>query len=279
MSGRAAQPRVRSSYVPLYILLPTLGILLGIGGMHAGLVIFLDYLHIDEIWTVNIVVAYWLLASLALTFLTRWQLTKYYERPVKQLAKAASQVAQGDFSVYLPPLHTPDRLDYLDVLIEDFNKMVESLGSIETLKTEFFSNVSHEIKTPLAVVLNTAQLLQKADISPEKQQEYVQTLISASRRLNTLISDILKLNKLEKQTITPQQETYDLCAQLCECALQFETVWEEKQIDFDADLEDSAAVTADRSLLDLVWTNLLSNAFKFTPAGGRVSVRRGTCSS
>ena len=162
------------------------------------------------------------------------------------------------------------------MLIQDFNKMVENLGSIETLKTEFFSNVSHEIKTPLAVILNTAELLRKADLPPEKRQEYVQTIISASRRLNTLITDILKLNKLEKQAITPQAEPYDLCAQLCDCALQFESVWEKKRIAFDADLEDSAIVAADASLLALVWTNLLSNAFKFTPEGGRVTLTQRT---
>ena len=153
---------------------------------------------------------------------------------------------------------------------------MENLGSIETLKTEFFSNVSHEIKTPLAVILSTAELLQKEDLPPEKRQEYVQTIIGASKRLNTLITDILRLNKLEKQAITPQAEPYDLCAQLCECALQFESVWEKKHIDFEADLEDSAIVAADESLLALVWTNLLSNAFKFTPEGGRVSLSQHT---
>lgn len=276
MSMQAAQPRIRASFVPRYIYLMTLGMLLGVGGIHAGLIVGLTRWHVSELWMVHIVLAYWLLASLALTMLTRWQLTQYYERPVKQIAAAASQVAQGDFSVYLAPLHTPDRLDYVDVLIQDFNRMVESLGSIETLKTEFFSNVSHEIKTPLAVILSTAELLQKEDIPPARRQEYVQTIIDASKRLNTLISDILKLNKLEKQAICPQRETYDLCAQLCDCALPFESAWERKGIDFGADLEDSAPVSADRGLMDLVWTNLLSNAFKFTPEGGRVTLRQWT---
>ncbi|MGN0972279.1 MAG: ATP-binding protein [Aristaeellaceae bacterium] len=272
MNGLRKAQQVRATYVPGHIYLMTLCMLLGVGGLHAGLVIGLDRWNVGEMWTVHIVLAYWLLVSLGLTLLTRWQVTRYYEGPVKRIATAVSQVAQGDFSVYLPPAHTPDRLDYVDVLIQDFNKMVENLGSIETLKTEFFSNVSHEIKTPLAVILNTAELLQKEELPPEKRQEYVQTIIGASKRLNTLITDILKLNKLEKQAITPQAEPYDLCAQLCDCALQFESVWERKHIDFEADLEDSAIIAADESLLALVWTNLLSNAFKFTPEGGRVTL-------
>ena len=272
MNGLRRAQQVRATYVPGYIYLPSLALLLGLGGLHSGLVIGMSRLNVDELLMVFIIIAYWLLASVGMTLLTRWHVTRYYEGPVKRIAAAVSQVAQGDFSVYLSPAHTPDRLDYVDVLIQDFNKMVENLGSIETLKTEFFSNVSHEIKTPLAVILNTAELLQKEDPPLEKRQEYVQTIIGASKRLNTLITDILKLNKLEKQAITPQAEPYDLCAQLCDCALQFESVWERKHIDFEADLEDSAIIAADESLLALVWTNLLSNAFKFTPEGGRVTL-------
>ena len=161
MNGLRKSQQVRATYVPGHIYLMTLCMLLGVGGLHAGLVIGLSRWNVGEMWTVHIVIAYWLLVSLGLTLLTRWQVTRYYEGPVKRIATAVSQVAQGDFSVYLPPAHTPDRLDYVDVLIQDFNKMVENLGSIETLKTEFFSNVSHEIKTPLAVILNTAELLKK----------------------------------------------------------------------------------------------------------------------
>ena len=87
---------------------------------------------------------------------------------------------------------------------------------------------------------------------------------------------MLKLNKLEKQTIRPMPEVYDVCAQLCECAVQFEDSWEKQELEFEADLDDSAGVYADPGLLELVWTNLLSNAIKFTPAGGTVTLRQWT---
>ena len=85
---------------------------------------------------------------------------------------------------------------------------------------------------------------------------------------------MLKLNKLEKQTIRPAAEVYDVCAQLCSVAVQFEDAWERKDIEFDADLEGAAYTQADPGLLELVWTNLLSNAVKFTPQGGSITLRQ-----
>ena len=164
-----------------------------------------------------------------------------------------------------------DRLDYLDVMIIDFNKMVEELGSIETLKTDFFSNVSHEIKTPLAIIQNNAELL-CMEKKPEKQKEYAEVIFQTTKRLSELISNILKLNKLEKQAITPVAEEYDLCGQLAECAVNYEPVWEKKDIGFDADMEDSVKIAADAALMELVWNNLFSNAVKFTEPGGTIKL-------
>ena len=215
---------------------------------------------------------YWLLVALGLTLFTGWRVRRSYEIPMPNLAKATSKVAHGDFSVYVPTTNTSDKLDYLDVMIMDFNKMVEELGSIETLKTDFFSNVSHEIKTPLAVIQSNAELLQKSRLNEEEQRECTETILHATKRLSNLIANILKLNKLEKQAIQPAPQRYDVCRQLCECALQFENIWEKKNIEFEADLEDKAMVEADEELLAIVWTNLLSNAMKFTPDSGTVTL-------
>lgn len=204
-------------------------------------------------------------------------LQKYFrfDRPIRQLSQAARQVAQGDFSVYLPIRHGPDRRDYIDTLFADFNTMVEELGSIETLKNDFAANVSHELKTPLAAIQNNAQLLARTDLDG-KQQGYTEAILDSTHRLGSLIYNILKLNKLESQKIQPKPQVYDLCRQLADCALGFEKVWEERNIEFDADLEDRAEIQGDEELLALVWNNLLSNAFKFTPAGGSVVLRQYT---
>ena len=257
--------------VPKYVFIQSLGMLMLLSGVHVGLILLLYRINVDSIVLVHVVLLYWVAVAIGLSLYIQRQMRKFYEEPIQRIARAASQVARGDFSVYLPPVHTPDHLDCLDALTEDFNRMTEALGSIETLKTEFFSNVSHEIKTPIAVVMNTAELLRGENLSPEGR-EHVETIIRASKRLSTLITDILKLNKLEKQTISPQPEPYDLCAQLAECALQFEDTWERKGVGFEADLEDARQVCLDAGLMELVWTNLLSNAFKFTDAGGAVTL-------
>ena len=215
---------------------------------------------------------FWFIVAVAFTLCTNYQITVFYQKPIEDFSEAAHKVASGDFSVYLAPNHTTDKFTQLDVLFMDFNKMVEELGSIETLKTDFFSNVSHEIKTPIAVIQNNAQLLKAEGLSEEKRMEYTDTILHATRRLSSLITNMLKLNKLEKQTIKPFPHPYDLCAQLCRCALQFEDVWERKEIAFEADIEERTVVEADEELLELVWTNLLSNAMKFTPPGGTVKL-------
>lgn len=258
--------------------LPLFGVILGglmlASGVHEGLILLVYRLSLNDIILVHAVLVYWVLVSLGMTLLIRHLMKNTFEKPVQELAAATRKVAEGDFSVYVPPIHTADKLDYLDVMILDFNKMVGELGSIETLKTDFFSNVSHEIKTPLAVIQNTAQLLRDESLPPERRAEYVGTIEKYARRLNDLIGNILRLNKLEKQTIQPKPEPYDLCAQLAQCALLFEERWEEKNIEFEADIEDQCTIQADGSLLELVWNNLLSNAFKFTEPGGTVTLRQ-----
>lgn len=216
------------------------------------------------------VLGFWVAASVCSTLLTGVTIRHHYQKPIEEFSEAARRVAGGDFSVYLPPRHSADKTTHLDVLFMDFNKMVEELGSIETLKTDFFSNVSHEIKTPLAVIQNNAELLQKKQLTEEQRRECTDTILQATRRLSSLITNMLKLNKLEKQVIQPLPQAYDVCNQLCMCALQFEDIWEKKNIDFEAEIEDRVMICADEGLLELVWTNLLSNALKFTPEGGQV---------
>jgi signal transduction histidine kinase len=115
-------------------------------------------------------------------------------------------------------------------------------------------------------------MLQSEHLTDERRKEYASAIVQSTKKLSGLITNILKLNRLEQQKIQATPERYDLCAQLSECALQFEEIWEEKGITFEADTEDCATIVADESLLELVWNNLLSNAIKFTDKGGMVEL-------
>ena len=266
----------KQSLFPPVLFFIYLAVLLLMSGIHTGLIVGMNKAGWGDLAKTAVPMLYWTAAAVALTLFTRQQIRKTYEEPMLRLAEATRQVAGGDFSVYVPPVHTADKTDYLDQIILDFDKMVEELGSIETLKTDFFSDVSHEFKSPLAVISSNAELLQKGGELSTEQEEQVENIRYATTRLSNLIQNMLKLNKLEKQTIHPMPEAFDVCAQLCECAVQFEDNWEKQELDFEADLEDSAQVYADPGLMELVWTNLLSNAIKFTPKGGTITLRQRT---
>lgn len=194
------------------------------------------------------------------------------KRPIEQITDAADKIMQGDFSVRIDTVQRFGADDSFKEVMECFNQMAEELGSVETLRTDFIANVSHEMKTPLAVMQNYGTLLQTPGLSEEKRLEYAKGVTDASRRLADMMTNILKLNRLENQQIYPQVTEYNLGEQLCECLLQYENVWEKSEIEIDTDIEENVMVRADAELLSLVWNNLFSNAFKFTEPGGKVSL-------
>ena len=195
------------------------------------------------------------------------------DRPVKRITQAAEQIMAGDFSVRIPRVRELGADKQFNDIVDCFNKMVQELGSVETLRTDFIANVSHEMKTPLAVMQNYGTMLQQPGLDDEKRIEYAKAVIDSSRRLADMMTNILKLNRLENQQIFPQTAEYDLGEQLCECLLQYENVWEQAEIEIETDMEEDVRVKADAELLALVWNNLFSNAFKFTKPGGTVSLR------
>jgi len=243
-------------------------------GVQTGIVVIPGFMDIGPWAQVSIIMSYWGIVAGIFTFVTNWQIRDGYDRPMRKLSEATKKVSDGDFSIYLEPLHSSDKYDYIDVMFLDFNKMVAELGSIETLKNDFVANVSHELKTPLAVIKNYTTSLKNDNLSAETREEYMYTIIDATDRLAALTSNILKLNKLDSQAIEPIAEPFDLCRQLTDCFLQFETLWEKKGIEIDVDIEDAAMITSDRNLLEIVWNNLLSNAIKFTAPGGKIALKQ-----
>lgn len=194
------------------------------------------------------------------------------EHPVKRITDATSKMIEGDFTVRIEPTARFGADDSFNEIIDRINKMAEELSGVETLRTDFIANVSHEMKTPLAVMQNYGTLLQAPDLPEEKRVEYAKAITDASRRLSDMMTNILKLNRLENQQIYPNPTTFDLGEQLCESLLQYESTWERKNIGIETDIAESVFVSADAELLLLVWNNLFSNAFKFTEDGGKVTL-------
>lgn len=189
--------------------------------------------------------------------------------PVAKILDATEKIATGDFATRIDIENSPSKYTEFDAISENLNIMAAELSKSEVLKNDFISNVSHEMKTPLAIIGNYADALADPDLDPETRVKYAQTLSSASKRLSGLVTDILKLNKLQNQEIKPEITRFNLGGILAECALEFESKIEDKNINLSCDLQD-VYISSSEPLLEIVFTNLISNAVKFTEDGGAI---------
>ncbi len=213
-----------------------------------------------------------LLFSIVAAIIDRHRRAVSIDKPAKRILDATQRITAGDLNATIEPIGAKGDIYSFDAIIHNLNKMTRELGSIETFRTDFIANVSHELKTPLAVMGNYATMLQQPGISEEDRVEYAEAISHSSRRLAALITNILKLNKLENQQIFPQPREFDLGEQLCECLLTFEDAWEKKCLEIETDIQDDVRIKSDPELLSLVWNNLISNAVKFTSEGGAIGV-------
>ena len=195
-----------------------------------------------------------------------------YSKHLQKISEATRKVAKGDFSVEIELDESLKDNSYINIMFRDFNTMVAELNSIESLKDDFISNVSHEIKTPLSIINNYTTALKDKDLPEKIREEYIETVIESTDKLSDLVTNILRLSKIENRKILPEKREYDLCRQLSDCLLSFENVWEEKGIELVVQMEDRVVVNETFAFLDIIWHNLLSNAFKFTENGGKVSL-------
>ena len=190
--------------------------------------------------------------------------------PIMKILQATERIGAGDFSVRLPE-RKRFRNEY-HVIFDNINKLAEELSGIETLRKDFVANVSHEFKAPLALIQSSGDILARGDLTEEERRKYAKNVTDASKRLSAMVTNILTLNRIETQKILPKSDKVMLAEELREAILLFEPEWEKKKIAVEMEADDDLFVYADRELLSLMWSNLLSNAFKFTPEGGAVTV-------
>lgn len=194
------------------------------------------------------------------------------ERITKQIAEATASYVKGDFSARIKHKSTLGVDDNLNEIIDSLNTMAEELSGVETLRSDFISNVSHEMKTPLTVIGNYARLLSLDGITDERRQEYTQAIIRAVKRLSDMMTNILKLNRLENQRIYPKHASFNLSELLLEGMLVYEDEIDRKNITLTAEVDEDISICSDNELISLIINNLISNAVKFTEAGGGITV-------
>lgn len=150
----------------------------------------------------------------------------------------------------------------------------EQLKSLDIAKSRFFANVSHELRTPLTLILGTVQLLLKENRLTEKQHELLQTAHRSAKQLLQLVNEILDLRKLDMNKMLVAEKPTQLRTYFLSYITQFESLALRKQIDFSTALSitDEVVASIDQEKCRQILFNLLSNAFKFTPAGGKINI-------
>lgn len=189
--------------------------------------------------------------------------------PVKRISEASKRIAQGDFDIELPHGFQAREVSELS---RNFNTMARELSRVETLRSDFMANVSHEFKTPLASIEGYASLMKNPDLSPEKRAAYAEKVAIAAHRLSVLTEQTLLLSQLDNRDDLPEREAFSLDESLRRMVLAHELEWSARDIEIDVDLEE-VQIRAERNLLSLIWENLMTNALKHTPNGGRIGIR------
>ena len=180
--------------------------------------------------------------------------------------KALEKIAQGNFDVYIER----DEGEHYNMLIDSINKMAKELGSMEQLRQDFISNISHEFQSPLTSIIGYAVLLRK-DGATLQQMEYATIIEEESKRLSKLSENLLRLSVLEVEDNSITKATFRLDRQIENVVLLLEPQWKAKNI-IPEILLPQITLCGNEDLLKQVWINLLVNAIKFTPENGEINV-------
>lgn len=188
--------------------------------------------------------------------------------PIQNISNAFNELSKGNFDVKVPE---NERIAEIREISHSFNEMTFDLSHIETLRSDFVVNVSHEFKTPIAAVEGYATLLQNPSLSAEKHEHYIEKILENTHKLSTLSSNILLLSKLENRQTVPKLREYRLDEQIRRAILCLENKWTEKQLEFDIDLPPQSFYGCEE-LLEQVWSNIIDNAVKHSPRNGLIKV-------
>lgn len=189
--------------------------------------------------------------------------------PMVKLSAASKEVAKGNYNITVAD---SSKMEEVQTTFRNFNAMVRQMDSISKLSNDFAANVSHEFKTPLTAIEGYAMLLQDPTLTEAERNDYLEKILSNTQRLTTLVGNILMLSKIESKQLADAYSTFRLDEQIRQAVVLSEPQWSEKNISFEAEL-DAVSIHACEGLLPHVWSNLIGNAIKFSPEGGKIELR------
>jgi signal transduction histidine kinase len=197
-------------------------------------------------------------------------LSRRITRPVLALSRATDEIARGSYDVDLPPVRGGDEIGHL---ADSFRQMAARLSDAERQERNFLMSVSHELRTPLTAIRGHVDALREGVAEdPEAREASLEVIAREGARLERLVGDVLDLAKLEAHRFTVHTEEVDM-KRLCDQAYNsFGEEARRRSIDYAKRFEAQPTIVSDGDRVLQIISNLLSNAFRWTPDGGRVQL-------
>jgi len=209
------------------------------------------------------------LVVMLVAFIAVYFITHRLVKPLNDMASATKRYAKGDFRYRVK---TPES-DELRLLAEAFNAMAINLATLEASRRSFVANVSHELKTPMTSIGGFIDGMLDGTIAPEHHTKYLQLVSGEVKRLSRLVTGMLNLSKIEAGELQMKRAQFDVSELLFTTLLTFEQIIATRKIELvGLDELDHMPITGDKDLLTQVFYNLIDNAVKFTPPGGKIEL-------
>lgn len=219
--------------------------------------------HTDGVWITLLSLLVCAFVGTVLMFVV----TRKISEPITRLSEKTKAVAKGNFDVKMPV----KSIDEIGILAENFNLMTDALRANEMLRRDFISSVSHEFKTPLAAIQGFVEVIKSPELSREEFEEYTDIILDETRRLTSLVTNMLRLSKLDHQRILGEGKAFAADEQIRKTLVLLEEKWSAKNLQLNLELE-PVHYCAEEELLSQIWVNLIENAIKFSQVNGRIDI-------
>lgn len=239
-----------------------------------GLVVLEIYFFYEGEITVIFTISMCLLVCIITMFIGSYMLfrvTNNIAKPIEKVTKEVSKVTTGDFSVYIPEDFKKPNIEELNALIDNFNKMAKELNSMDYMRKDFMSNVSHEVKTPIAAIAGFTEILLDDGLSNEEREEYLNLVYDEAIGLSRLCENMLCMSRIDSQQIIMRYETIRIDEQIRKCIIMLSEKWDKKFFEFCIDLM-PIEFESDPDMLQQIWINVIDNAMKYSPRGSTIYI-------